>query len=449
MPRLDELAASPRLARWRRLAERLGPFSPFATIATFSPAARHLLAEAESDIERVLHIVRLGLVVVATAIGLFGFGLIALPLRMWLVVNVFVVVLIALWVYVWRVLGRGQPSLRLRCLLILFDGYLISRGIILYADPAGLGRLLVPDAYQIASRLISRGDVEAVTPPMLVVLALTGAFRLDPRLAVFSTLVALAIYWYLRVVFPAPSTQTWVVALIIWFAGVLGANAARVIRYLTLKASQERVLEGYVPAALTQEILRSGDPTRAARSEEITVLMSDIRGFTRLSEGLTPAGAVELLNDCFGVLVIPLADEGAVLDKYIGDGLLAFFEGPDHAARALRAGRQMLASLAEFNASRPDRPPLRIGVAIHTGETLLGTVGAGTRRDYTVIGDVVNVTARLEELNKHFGSSLIVSAAALERAAAEPATADLSGPTNIELRGRAATVQVHYLVAAR
>ena len=447
MPTLVDLAASPRLARWRRLAERLGPFSPFATIATFSPAARMLLAEAERDIERVLHVVRLLLVAVGTAIGLFGFDLIELPLRFWLAGSVFMIALVAIWLYVWRLLGSGQPSLRLRCLLILFDGYLIARGILLYGDPGGIFGLLAPEAHQIASRLISRGDVEALTPPMLVLLALTGAFRLDPRLAVFSTVVALAIYGYLRAVFPAPSNQTWVMALIIWFAGALGANAARAIRYITLKANQERVLERYVPAALTEEILRSGDPGRAARSEEITVLMADIRGFTRLSEGLTPAGAVELLNDCFGVLVVPLADQGAVLDKYIGDGLLAFFEGPDHAARALRAARHMLASLETFNASRPDRTPLRIGVAIHTGETLLGTVGAGARRDYTVIGDVVNLTARLEELNKHFNSTLIVSAASLERAPTDPTTADLHGPTTIEVRGRAAPVDVHYLIA--
>ena len=91
----------------------------------------------------------------------------------------------------------------------------------------------------------------------------------------------------------------------------------------------------------------------------------------------------------------PLADHGAVLDKYLGDGLLTFFEGPRHAERALLAGREMLAALAEFNRSHTNRPPLRVGIAIHTGTTLLGTVGAGARRDYTVIGDVVNVTARL------------------------------------------------------
>ena len=446
LPTLDEIVATERFARMRRLAEWLGPFSPFETIATFSPAARLLLASAERDIERVLHVVRLILFVVATLVGLFGFGLISLPMSMQLVSWAIVAAALALWVTVWRRLGRAQPSFALRCALILFDGFVVARGVLMFANPGGIFTALGPELHERITHLITPDDVNAVTPPMLVFLALTGAFLLDPRLAVFSTLVALAIFAYLRVVLPAPPTQTWVVALIIWFGGILGANAARVIRYIALKASQERLLERYVPAALTQEILRSGDPDRAPRSDEITVLMTDIRGFTRLSESLTPPDAVALLNDCFGTVVGPLVDEGAVLDKYIGDGLLAFFEGPRHAERAVRAARRVLVAVADVNRGRPDRPPLRIGVAIHTGETLLGTVGAGPRRDYTVIGDVVNLTARLEELNKRFRSRLIISAAAHAQVEAGPDLADLTGPTMVDVRGRGATVEVYYLL---
>jgi class 3 adenylate cyclase len=446
LPTLDEIVATDRFARMRRLAEWLGPLSPFETIATFSPAARLLLADAERDIERVLHVVRLVMFVVATVIGLFGFGLIELPAPMQVAGAAVFVAVLAVWVVVWRRLGRGHPSFGLRCVLILFDGFVVARGVITFANPGGILTAMGPDLHARVTRLITPSDVDAVTPPMLVFLALTGAFRLDPRLAVFSTLVALAIFAYLRAVVPAPANQTWVVAFIIWFGGLLGANAARVIRYIALKASQERVLQRYVPTALTQEILRSGDPDRAPRSEEITVLMSDIRGFTRLSESLTPSDAVALLNDCFATLVIPLGEEGAVLDKYIGDGLLAFFEGPGHAERAVRAARRMLAAIAEANRARPDRPPLRIGVGVHTGETLLGTLGAGPRRDYTVIGDVVNLTARLEELNKRFNSTLVVSDATRRAVPSDSADlADLTGPTTIEVRGRGATAEVYYL----
>src|SRR5262249_28651423 len=152
-----------------------------------------------------------------------------------------------------------------------------------------------------------------------------------------------------------------------------------------------------------------------------------------------------LLNDCFDVIVEPVVRARGVVDKYVGDGLLAFFEGPGHADRALRAGREMLAALDAFNLRRDADDRLAIGVAIHAGETLVGTVGAPGRRDYTVIGDVVNVAARLEDWNKTLGSSLVVSDAAFERLSDGASLADLAGPTTIELRGREAHVRVRHL----
>jgi adenylate cyclase len=246
------------------------------------------------------------------------------------------------------------------------------------------------------------------------------------------------------VVFPVTPAQTWITALVIGFAGVLGANVARVFRFVAWKASQEVVLERYVPQALTQEMLRSGDPERAGRLETISVLMADVRGFTARVERMRPEAAVRLLNDCFDAIVTPLLRAGGVLDKYVGDGLLAFFEGPNHAGRALVAARDMLAALDVFNATRDGADPVRIGIAIHAGETLVGSVGASGRRDYTVIGDVVNVTARLEECNKRLGSALVVSEHALALADGEPRGA-LAGPTRIDLRGRDAGIVVYHL----
>src|SRR5204862_4138110 len=98
-----------------------------------------------------------------------------------------------------------------------------------------------------------------------------------------------------------------------------------------IRAAEEQVLERYVPEGLTRELAAVGVVERGGRVEEITVLMADIRGFTTLSEQLSPAGAVALLNEYFTAVVAPLAREGAVLDKYIGDGVLAFFEGSQHA----------------------------------------------------------------------------------------------------------------------
>ena len=108
----------------------------------------------------------------------------------------------------------------------------------------------------------------------------------------------------------------------------------------------------------------------------------------------------------------------------------------------------MLEAVEAFNASRPDRLPLRIGIAIHAGKTLVGTVGSSTRREYTIIGDVVNVTARLEECNKRFPSELVISDDALKLTRDHLPAQGLAGPIEVDLRGRGAAVRVHYLVAA-
>jgi adenylate cyclase len=295
--------------------------------------------------------------------------------------------------------------------------------------------------------VISATDLEVITPALLVFLAFSGALRIDVRAAVLSTVVALAGYAFFAVSLALPPLQALSVAAIIAFAGIVGANGARIFRYMVLRACEQAVLERYVPAGLTRELARSGTVERAGRQEEITILIADMRGYSRLSERLTPGQAVALLNDYFSIVAAPLAAEAAVLDKYIGDGILAFFEGADHAARGLRAARGMLAALADFNAKRDGQPPILIGIALHTGEVLLGTIGAPIRREYTVIGDAVNVTARLEKYNKHFGSVLVASATTLQHAAV-PAT-DLLGPELVDVRGRDAPIAVHYLPAAR
>ena len=225
---------------------------------------------------------------------------------------------------------------------------------------------------------------------------------------------------------------------------MIGVQVARLLRIVALRASEEEVLERYVPQTLTQELALTGDPERAGREEEVTILMADIRGFTHLSERLTPAEAVVLLNDYFHVVVAPLAAEGAVLDRYLGDGLLAFFEGEDRPARARRAAAGMHDALGRFNTNRVDAPPLQIGIAIHAGDVLVGTIGAPLRREYTIVGDAVNVTARLEKTNKEFNSLMVASAAALVDIP-DPAQLGFRGPQLVHVQGRDEPITIYYL----
>lgn len=421
---------------WRRIEP--GIFSPQAARAITTPGARTLLAQAEDAAERGLHIMRAVLWSALTVMFWIIYGAAgALPVPI-------VALVIPSSVVVWELLRRliWSPARRrwLKYLLIVLDGWVIVRPVpIVLVYGAVVAKV-------VGNPGITRSEIVAVMPPLLVYLALSGAFRLDPRAAGFSTLVALLGFAYTARVAAIPTREALAVGSVIGFAGVIGIEVARVLRVVALRAREEEVLERYVPQTLTQELALTGDPERAGRQEEVTVLMADIRGFTHLSERLTPAAAVALLNDYFGVVVAPLAAEGAVLDGYVGDGLLAFFEGEDRAARALhalRAADGMRAALVRFNTTRGDGP-LRMGIAIHAGEVLVGAIGAPARREYTIIGDVVNVTDRLEKSNKELDSVVVASAAALADVP-DPAGLGFRGPQLISVPGRDEPIAVYYL----
>lgn len=179
---------------------------------------------------------------------------------------------------------------------------------------------------------------------------------------------------------------------------------------------------------------------RAGRVEQVTLLLCDMRGFTRLVEHLSPSDTVTFVNTYLDVVCPPIAGAGGVIDKFMGDGVLAFFEGGGNEARALMAARQILQVV-----ERPlpgSSEPVRVGIALHSGEVLVGTVGPRTRREYTMIGDAVNLVARLEEMNKIYGSAIVASAATME-GLGERERAGFEGPVEVAIRGREAGIAVY------
>jgi class 3 adenylate cyclase len=147
----------------------------------------------------------------------------------------------------------------------------------------------------------------------------------------------------------------------------------------------------------------------------MTICFLDIRGFTGLSEQMTPQENFFFINEFLGVMEPVVMKYGGFIDKYIGDAIMAIF--PDSVDRAIEAGSEMLTELERFNSLRisKNQVPIRIGIGMHTGVIMLGTIGGNIRMDTTVISDVVNIASRVEGLNKEYGTAFLVTEATLNR----------------------------------
>ncbi len=170
----------------------------------------------------------------------------------------------------------------------------------------------------------------------------------------------------------------------------------------------------YVAPEVADEIMR-GPASLRGSTVDATVVFADIRGFTALSERLRPAEVVAFLNRYVAAVEPAIRAERGYINKFGGDSILAVFGAPvaepEHVKRAVRAALGMSAALARFNAveSASGLDPVRIGIGIHCGEMVAGSVGSTERMEYTVIGDVVNVASRIQSLNKDYGTEILVS----------------------------------------
>jgi len=164
-------------------------------------------------------------------------------------------------------------------------------------------------------------------------------------------------------------------------------------------------LERYHSPAVVQQMMQTGnvsDTRLIPKESEISIMFADIVGFTALSEKLTPAKISELLNAFFEEMLQEVFAECGTLDKFIGDCIMAFFGAPetqlDHAERAFRAGKGMLARLATMNINKVLSHPLELRIAINSGKAVVGDVGSTLRVDYTVLGPTINLASRMESI---------------------------------------------------
>ncbi|MEK7148881.1 MAG: adenylate/guanylate cyclase domain-containing protein [Patescibacteria group bacterium] len=214
--------------------------------------------------------------------------------------------------------------------------------------------------------------------------------------------------------------ESGVVANIIHINGawILSTSAIVAYRYFfgeRERAQMRKTFSKYVSKDVLEEILKHPEMVKLGGEEkEITVFFSDIRGFTTISEKTTPKELVRILNEYFTSMSEEVLNHKGVLDKYIGDAIMAFWgapiEDPDQADNALRASIAMMQKLKILNEKlqKNGDPEINIGIGLYTGPAIVGNIGSEMRFDYTIIGDTVNVASRLEGLNKEFKTNIII-----------------------------------------
>jgi len=234
---------------------------------------------------------------------------------------------------------------------------------------------------------------------------------------------------------------------------LLFATATLVSYFFT--HSEKRYLkvafQHYVPPAVVEDLIAEAGALRlGGEKRELTVLFSDIRGFTTLSEGMQPEELVKLMNEYFTVMTERVFAQRGSLDKYIGDAIMAVYGAPvvesDHPALACRSALDMLRALDELQKKWQSAglPKIGIGIGINTGQMVVGNMGSATRFNYTVVGDHVNLASRIESLNKTYGTSILISEYTYERVKAEFA-ANSREVDSVRVRGREQPVRLYEL----
>ena len=211
---------------------------------------------------------------------------------------------------------------------------------------------------------------------------------------------------WLNIVYP-------VLTMIVIYLGIT------IYRYIKEEREKKKIrgaFQYYLTASVINEMLK--DPTKlklGGDKKDLTVLFSDIRGFTSISEKLIPEELVRLLNEYLTAMTNVVFKYEGLLDKYMGDAIMAVFgaplDQPDHPQRACWTALNMMSELHRLQNKWQEegRPAFNIGIGINTGDMVVGNMGSEMRFDYTVMGDMVNLGSRLEGINKEYGSNIIIS----------------------------------------
>ncbi|MGD2124595.1 MAG: adenylate/guanylate cyclase domain-containing protein [Desulfobacteraceae bacterium] len=234
---------------------------------------------------------------------------------------------------------------------------------------------------------------------------------------------------------------------------VLLYTSLTIYHYLTEERERKKIrgaFSYYVSRAVVNEMLKDPEKLKlGGDKKDLSVLFSDIRGFTTISEGMTPEELVHLLNEYLTIMTDIVFKYDGTLDKYMGDAIMAVYGAPleqrDHPHRACYSALEMMEGLRKLNEkwTREGKTPLDIGIGINTGMMMVGNMGSEQRFDYTVMGDAVNLGSRLEGANKNYQTNILISEYTYERVKDKFVCMELD---SVRVKGKTLPVSIYQLV---
>lgn len=307
---------------------------------------------------------------------------------------------------------------------------------------------------------IINGKFMTYAPPwlglvsILVAAGLASLITLSKRPAMTISLLGMVIAAYIVTAFVMFSSQRYILPtiapILMLFLGVILPTLEQAVSQEQEKRRVRNLFSRFISPEMVDQMMKTQDLNSVNKRADLTIIFSDIRGFTTLSEKMTPEGVVTLLNPYLEAMSQVIYKHGGTVDKYEGDAIIAFFGEPvpykDHAVRALRAALDMRKALAELRdkwaaEGRPSQ--IEMGVGINSGEVFVGLLGSAQRINYTVIGDNANLAARLQDLTKTYAWPILISESTYQQVKDE---FDVELADAVTVKGKTKAVNVYKVI---
>jgi class 3 adenylate cyclase/CHASE2 domain-containing sensor protein len=285
--------------------------------------------------------------------------------------------------------------------------------------------------------------------------ALTAAITLTvPLMAAVSAYLAAAVLWTVAAVFAFISMALALPLIGPVLAGMVSLGAATGFRFLVADKDRRFLRKSFAlylaPSVIEKMVAANKPPALGGETRNVTIFFSDLAGFSSISEALTPPDLVHFMNEYLSAMTDIIQDKGGFVDKYIGDAIVAVFgaplDDPNHAENAINAALRCRDRLLKLNREPAEwqRFTLRQRIGLNSGDALVGNIGSRHRFNYTVMGDAVNVAARLEGANKYFGTTIMAAKSTFDRA---PAAFHWRELDSIRVQGRNEPVSIYEPIA--